>query len=87
MVSAGVVERHMDQYYKVCNRNTELFSSQDPDTLFNSLIDAAEKQAINCQVHESQYKAKMMVDLPDGSKLKITAKFLKVDDQEVCIEF
>jgi len=70
----------------VCNKNTELFTTTDADTLFESLIEAATISGIKCKVSGTTYKVKMTKDIEDGSELKITASILSAGDKN-CLEF
>lgn len=68
-------------------KNTELFSQQDPDTLFSAMMECAKKQGIICNPSDLKYKVKMEVPTPDGSKVGITVELLNCGEEKICVEF
>jgi len=71
----------------MANKNTELFSKQDPDTIFAALISCAEKQGINYQESKDKYKIKLNFQLPDDSEVQVLTRILRVNEDTVCVEF
>ena len=67
------------------NKNTELFSTEDPETLLNAVIDFADKQGYKYEVSKDKYKVKIEILLGE-EKIDLTAKISKVDPNKYCLE-
>jgi len=76
----------LDEYIRVVNKNTELFSSYDADTLLDTICDFAEKQGYKFEVAKDKYKIKLEILLGE-EKIDITAKITKAAADKYCIEF
>ena len=63
-----------------------MFSTYDPDTLLDTLVDYAEKQGYKYQVAKDKYKVKLEILLGE-EKVDITAKISKVSADKYAIEF
>lgn len=68
------------------NKNTELFSTSDADTLLDTIVDFAEKQGYKYQVAKDKYKVKLEILLGE-EKIDISAKISKAAADKYCIEF
>lgn len=53
--------RVIKDYVKGVNKNTEIFSTYDPEVLFNSLMQLAQKKGYTIDVSSDQYKAKLAI--------------------------
>jgi len=76
----------LDEYFRVVNKNTEVFSTYDPDTLLDTIVDFAEKQGFKYEVAKDKYKVKLEILLGE-EKIDITAKISKATADKYCLEF
>lgn len=77
--------RQIDEYIRIVNKNTELFSTEDADVLLDTIVDFADKQGYKYQVAKDKYKVKVEMLLGE-EKIDLTAKISKVDATKNCIE-
>jgi len=75
----------IDEYFRVINKNTEMFSSYDPDTLLDTIVDFAEKQGFKFDVAKDKYKVKFEILLGE-EKIDMTIKISKAAADKYCIE-
>ena len=79
-------KREMDEYIRVVHKNTEMFSTYDPDTLLKILDECADKMGAEMEVYAGKFKARLkMATEMDNIELKVN--ILKVDDGKNCVEF
>ena len=78
----------MDEYVRFINKNTELFSTQDPDVLLEEILNYAETQGYkDYKVSKDKYKIKLPVVTKVGEYTEMTIEILKADQNKVCIDF
>ena len=78
----------MDEYLDVIAKNTELFSTADPDTLLDSLLAYAEALGYTeYKLSKDKYKLKLPILNAKNQKVEIKIEILKVDHEKVCVEF
>jgi len=77
----------MEEYVKIVNKNTELFSLFDAETLWTALLEFVESQGIKHEMAKDKYKMKLQILIPEGDRIDMTVKVLKVDHEKVCLEF
>lgn len=70
---------------RIVNKNTELFSTYDADTLFETILDFAEKQGYKFQASPDKYKAKIEILLGE-EVVDITAKVTKAAADKNVVE-
>ena len=76
----------MDDYIRIVHKNTEMFSTYDPDTLLKILDECAEKMGAEMEVYAGKYKARLkMATEMDNIEMKVN--ILKVDEAKNCVEF
>lgn len=81
-----IEKRNIEEYIKVVNKNTDMFTTEDPDVLLDIIVDFAEKQGYKYQVAKDKYKIKIEMLIGEEEKIDITAKISKVDANKNCIE-
>ena len=73
---------------KAINKNTELFSTEDADTILDTLIDYADKNGFkDYTVAKDKYKVKLPYISAQGEKVNIKVEISKVDSNTVCVDF
>ncbi len=77
--------RQIDEYVRIVHKNTELFSTCDPDSLLDCLVDYAENYG-KIDVAKGKYKAKLCVKSETG-QVDMKVRILKVDQGKNCVEF
>lgn len=78
----------MDEYIRIINKNTELFSTADPDLILDTLIQYAETQGYkNFQVAKDKYKMKLSLVNKEGEPCEMKVELLKADPEKICIDF
>lgn len=70
---------------RVVNKNTDLFSTYDADTLLDTIVDFAEKQGYKYEVAKDKYKVKVEILLGE-EVVDITAKITKVAADKNAVE-
>lgn len=81
----------LEQYEKVFATTTQFFSTYNPDMIEDALKESLENQSIEPQINEKKYKMKFELQTKDQGgqiqQIKMCVRILKVDDQNVCVEF
>ena len=67
-------------------KNTEFFSTFDPDTLMTCLNDYVEGKGAKLELSKTKYKAKVNLVTEDDT-VGITVRILKTKDGKFCVEF
>jgi hypothetical protein len=80
-----IEKRNIEEYIRVVNKNTEIFSTEDPDVLLGTIVDFADKQGYKYQVAKDKYKVKLEILLGEET-VDMTIKISKVDANKHCIE-
>ena len=76
----------LEEYARVVHKNTELFSTYDPDTLLGTLNEYAETMGASITLAKDKYKAKLSANTESG-KVDIKVRVLKVSEDKYCVEF
>ncbi len=80
--------RKLGDYVKAVNKNTELFSSENADTILDTLVDYADKNGFSdYTVAKDKYKVKLPYISAKGEKAIIKVEISKVDSNTVCVDF
>ena len=77
----------IEEYVRVVNKNTDLFSTCLPDDLLDTLVDFAEKKGFKYTVAKDKYKVKVEILEQDAGTVEISAKVSKVDKDKYVVEF
>ena len=78
----------MDEYLGVIAKNTELFSTADPDTLLDSILAYATALGYTeYKLSKDRFKLKRPVLNEKNQKVEIKIEILKVDENKACVEF
>lgn len=81
--------RKIEDYVRIVHKQTELFSTFEPDVIFQTLQEFAGLQCLSHEVAKDKYKIKMTFLVGEGKKeqnIVMTAKLLKVNEEKVCLE-
>lgn len=65
--------RKMDEYVRIIAKNTEFFSTQDPDMLLDELLHYGEQKGYKFQAAEDKYKVKMEIVTESGETVEMKA--------------
>jgi len=79
----------LEQYVRIIQKQTELFSTFDADVIFEALTEIATLKCLNYEIAKDKYKIKMAFLVGEGAKeqnIVVTAKLLKVDDNKVALD-
>jgi hypothetical protein len=69
------------------NKNTEFFSTADPDTLINELIAYFEEKGHQIDVSKDKYKIKVNILIEGEEPITMAIKILKAAPEKFCVEF
>merc|ERR1711988_213257 len=87
----GTPQKLLLPYEKVFAKNTEFFSSCNPDTIEEALVEHLRKISIEPKINNEKYKIKYSYVQTNQDETKETievcVRILKVGDDQVCVEF
>ena len=81
----------MEEYVRYVNKNTELFSTADPDYLLEELEAALVNQGYKVNIASDKYKIKIQKDVIESEDsiylMAMNIKILKAGTDKYCVEF
>jgi len=73
---------------RVINKNTELFSTYDPDTILETILDYLKEMGYDkFTVSKDKYKVKLQFINKEQEQGEMKVEILKADEKKVCIDF
>ena len=82
-----VEKKIIDEYVRIVAKNTEFFSTYDPETLLGMMASyAKEQQGAKIQFAKDKYKATIQIPT-ERENLSFKVRVLKVDQEKNCLEF
>ena len=80
-------KRELEEYVRIWDKKTELFSTADPDVLLEMLADYSEQQGFEYAVAPNKYKVKLPIVTEGGDKVEMKIELFRVDPEKVCVDF
>ena len=69
------------------NKNTEIFSTHDPEELLYSVVDYVESKGYKFKLVDGQFKIKFQILAEEEDPIDVTASVSKVADKKFCLDF
>lgn len=77
----------IEPYFSAVKKNTDLFSTHDPETLFDEIINFFDIKGFKYDVAKGRYKVKLQIIPEGGEQVDMTIKVLKAADEKFVIDF
>ena len=81
-------KRHLGEYVRVINKNTEIFSTADPSILLEALLGYIKMMGYSqYQVSKDKYKVKLSFISKKDEEGEMKIEVLSVGKDKVCVDF
>ena len=77
----------MEDYVRFVNKNTEFFTTEDPETLLAELAGYFEECGFKFEVADNKYKVKGTIIEENEEPIAVTIKILKTDNGKFAVDF
>lgn len=81
------VKREIEEYVRFVQKNTEFFTTADPETLLGEIAGYFEEKGYTFAVAKDKYKIKGTILVDKEDPIDVTVKILKADKDKYCVEF
>ena len=78
--------REIEEYVRFVNKNTEFFSTANPNELLNELAGYFEEKGYKFDIAKDKYKVKVAM-IEGNDSIEMTVKILKATPEKYCVEF
>lgn len=80
-------KRQIEEYVKLFNKNTEFFTTEQPDIILQELEGYFEEKGYKVQVAKDKYKVKVEILSESQAPVEMNIKITKADHEKFCVEF
>lgn len=80
-------KREIEDYVRLVNKNTEFFTSEDPDKLLNEIAGYFEESGYKFDVAANKYKVKGTIIIEGEESIDMTIKIFKADNGKYAVDF